>query len=73
MFRAGFGHDDVIDFVAGQDAIELHDGLFADANTALAAAAQTGSDVTITVDSANSIVLHNVALANLHVSDFHVM
>ena len=73
VFRAGFGHDDVIDFVAGQDAIELHDGLFADANTALAAAAQTGSDVTITVDSANSIVLHNVALANLHVSDFHVM
>jgi len=62
-----------MDFVAGQDAIELHDGLFADANAALAAAAQTGSDVTVTVDSANSIVLHNVALANLHASDFHVM
>jgi Ca2+-binding RTX toxin-like protein len=73
VFRAGFGHDDVTDFVAGHDAIELHDGLFANANAALAAAAQTGSDVTITVDAATSIVLHNVALANLHASDFHIV
>ncbi|MFL6838360.1 MAG: beta strand repeat-containing protein [Bradyrhizobium sp.] len=72
-FRAGFGHDTVMDFAVGQDVIELHDGLFADANAALAAAAQTGTDVTITVDALTSIVLHNVALANLHTSDFHVV
>jgi hypothetical protein len=47
--------------------------LFADANAALAAAAQTGLDVTITIDAADSIVLHNVTLANLHASDFHVV
>jgi len=73
VFRAGFGHDNITDFVTGQDVIELHDGLFADANAALAAAVQNGSDVMITVDAANSIVLHNVVLSNLHASDFHVM
>jgi Ca2+-binding RTX toxin-like protein len=73
VFRAGFGNDHITDFVAGQDAIELHDGLFANADAALAAATQTGLDVTITIDAADSIVLHNVTLANLHASDFHVV
>jgi Ca2+-binding RTX toxin-like protein len=73
LFGAGFGHDTLMDFTVGQDGNELHDGLFADANAALAAAAQTGTDVTITVDASRSIVLHNVALANLHASDFHVV
>jgi serralysin len=48
VFRVGFGRDTITDFAAGQDAIELHDGLFASADAAFAAARQTGADVTIT-------------------------
>jgi hypothetical protein len=47
--------------------------LFASADAAFAAARQTGADVTITIDAANSILLHDVTLANLHASDFHVV
>jgi Ca2+-binding RTX toxin-like protein len=76
VFRSGFGqanHDTITDFAPGQDVIELHDGMFANAAAALAAATQTGADVTITVDATDSLVLHNVALANLHATDFHVV
>jgi Ca2+-binding RTX toxin-like protein len=75
VFRSGFGHDTITDFTAGQDAIELHDGLFANSNAALAAATQSesGIDVVITVDAADIIVLHNVQLADLRASDFHVV
>jgi len=51
----------------------MHDGLFASATAALAAAAQSGNDVLITVDSSTSILLQNVTLANLHVTDFHLV
>ena len=73
VFRSGFGHDIITDFTVGQDAIELHDGLFASSNAALAAATQSGSDVVVTIDAADSIVLHNVHLADLRASDFHVV
>jgi hypothetical protein len=35
-----------------------------------AASQQVGSDVQITVDASNSILLKNVTLANLHQDDF---
>jgi serralysin len=70
VFSAGLGHDVVTDYTAGHDHIQIRDGLFANGNAALAAAKQTGSDVTITVDSSDSIVLQNFSLANLHASDF---
>jgi serralysin len=73
VFRAALGHDTINDFVSGQDVIELHDGLFANANAALAAAHQVGADVVITVDANDNITLHNFALANLHASDFHIV
>jgi Ca2+-binding RTX toxin-like protein len=73
VFRAKLGRDTVTDFTAGQDVIELHDGLFASATAALAAATQSGNDVIITVDASTSILLQNVALANLHAADFHVV
>ncbi|MEH2499378.1 Ca2+-binding RTX toxin-like protein [Bradyrhizobium sp. AZCC 1678] len=72
VFHAGFGQDTITDFTAGSDLIELHDGIFADANAALAAATQVGSDTLITVDASTTILLQNVALANLHASDFHI-
>ena len=76
IFHSGLGqanHDIVTDFAPGQDVMELHDGLFASATAALAAAAQSGNDVLITVDASTSILLQNVALANLHVTDFHLV
>jgi hypothetical protein len=51
----------------------MHDGLFADANAVLAAATQSGNDVLITLDAADSILLKDVALPNLHASDFHIV
>ena len=69
VFGAGFGNDQIIDFSSGHDKIHI-DGLFANANAALAAATQVNGDVLITVDASNSLWLKNFTLANLHASDF---
>jgi hypothetical protein len=37
----------------------------------LSHATAVGNDVVITYDSANALTLKNVALSNLHASDFH--
>jgi hypothetical protein len=47
--------------------------LFADADAARAAAKQTGIDVTIRIDDANSIVLRGFSLANLRATDFAIV
>jgi Ca2+-binding RTX toxin-like protein len=73
VFEAGFGQDTVTDFTSGVDVIEVRDGLFANANAALAAATQTGSDVTIALNASDRIILQNVALTNLSASDFAVV
>lgn len=73
VFQSGFGHDTITDFAAGAgvgDVIELHDDIFADFAAVQAASSQVGSDVLITVDASNSILLTNVTLANLHQNDF---
>jgi Ca2+-binding RTX toxin-like protein len=72
VFRSAFGRDTITDFTAGEDVLELH-GHFLNANAALAAATQTGTDVTITIDATTSIILQNIALSNLHASDFHIV
>jgi Ca2+-binding RTX toxin-like protein len=72
-FGSGFGEDVVIDFTAGassDDVIEFRDGLFSDYASVIAASQQIGSDVKITLDVSNSILLTNVAIANLHEDDF---
>jgi len=73
IFRANLGQDTITDFVAGQDVLEFGDGLFADAAAALAAATASGNNTIITIDTNNSVLLQNVALANLHVGDFHIV
>ncbi|MGR9503742.1 calcium-binding protein [Rhizobium leguminosarum] len=73
VFRGNFGHDTIVDFSAGAgsvDVIEVETDIFADFASVIAAAAQSGSDTLITHDGDNSIVLKNVALANLHQDDF---
>jgi Ca2+-binding RTX toxin-like protein len=73
VFRAGLGQNTVTDFAAGHDVLEFRDGIFADAMAALAAASASGSDTIITIDATTSVLLQNVALANLHAGDFHIV
>jgi hypothetical protein len=47
--------------------------VFADAAAALAAASTSGGDTIITIDATTSVLLQNVALANLHAGDFHIV
>jgi Ca2+-binding RTX toxin-like protein len=73
VFRANLGQDTVTDFTVGSDVLEFRDGIFADAAAVLAAATASGSDTLITIDAGNTILLKNVAVANLHVGDFHIV
>jgi Ca2+-binding RTX toxin-like protein len=73
VFRASLGQDTITDFTAGHDVLEFRDGIFANAAAALAAATVSGNDTLIAIDATNSVLLQNVALANLHASDFHVV
>ncbi|MEH2503382.1 Ca2+-binding RTX toxin-like protein [Bradyrhizobium sp. AZCC 1578] len=47
VFRANLGQDTVIDFMVGSDVLEFRDGVFADAAAVLAAAAASGSYMTL--------------------------
>lgn len=69
VFGAGFGHDLISDFGQG-DHIQFAEDVFQDFAAVLAASRQVGSDVVITLDAANAIVLENVALRSLDASDF---
>jgi Ca2+-binding RTX toxin-like protein len=73
VFRANLGQDTVTDFTVGSDVLEFRDGIFADAAAVLAAATASGSDTLITIDAGNTILLKNVAVANLHTGDFHIV
>ncbi|ULJ74488.1 calcium-binding protein [Rhizobium gallicum] len=73
VFRSNFDHDTLTDFVAGAgtaDVIDLSTDIFANYASVMAAATQVGADTLITHDPNNSILLKNVALANLHQDDF---
>ncbi|MBY3211812.1 calcium-binding protein [Rhizobium laguerreae] len=73
VFRPGFGHDTINDFVAGAQSIDVIDfstEIFADFASVLAAASQLGADTVITHDANTSITLKNVALTSLHQDDF---
>jgi Ca2+-binding RTX toxin-like protein len=73
VFNAGFGNDTINDFAAGAgagDVAAFDDSLFADVNAILAASTQVGSDVKITLDASNSVLLKNVTLAALNQDDF---
>ena len=74
MFAPNFGKDTITDLVAtgsSHDVIQLDHTIFADFATLLAHAAQVGSDVVITQDTADVITLKNVTKTSLTASDFH--
>ncbi|WP_291863195.1 calcium-binding protein [Bradyrhizobium sp.] len=72
-FRTNLGQDTITDFVAGQDVLRFEGGIFADAAASLAAATASGNHTIVTIDANNSVLLQNVALANLHVGDFQIV
>ena len=78
VFAEHMGNDTITDFLPGQDKIDLLTNLpFTPDNVASfhswlnsSAVAQAGADTLIQFDGNNSILLSNVAKANLHMSDF---
>ena len=71
VFKPAFGHDTIVDFHPG-DVIEINQNLFLNYDV-LASAAPSGADTVITDTAGDTITLQNVAPANLHLSDFHLV
>jgi hypothetical protein len=70
-FAAGFGRDAISDFGASDpDIISFESDLFADFDAVIAASAQLGGDVVITVDDQTSLTLRDVSLGSLGADDF---
>jgi serralysin len=72
VFTVGCGHDTITDFGAGpgsDDVISVK-GLFTSFSQVQAAAQQVGSDVVITFNANDSLVLANLNLASLAANDF---
>lgn len=70
IFNLGFGHDTIQDFTKGQDVIEFEYGLFANWQDLVAKTSQVGADTKISYDVENSILIQNVAWAQLGADDF---
>ena len=73
VFKPAFGHDTIVDFQPGQDVIDINHSLFLNLQDILASAAPSGADTVITDIAGDTITLQNVAPANLHISDFHLV
>ena len=73
VFPPNFGSTTVNGYKVGTDALEFSHSTIADAAAALNHALQVGSDVVIAIDPQDTVTLHNVLLANLHQSDFHII
>jgi Ca2+-binding RTX toxin-like protein len=74
VFNSGFGNDTIMDFHSGEDILQFDHTLFTDAATALANATDDGNGNTIiTVDANDTVTLHNVTTAMLHLDEFHIV
>jgi len=73
VFLPNFGANTVNNFTPLVDTLQFSQSVFADATTALGHAEQAGTDVVITQDAQDVVTLHNVQLANLHATDFHIV
>jgi VCBS repeat-containing protein len=75
VFAANSNHDTIMNFAPGQDHIDLSAAVTtSDASTWIsqhvAASPTNPADTLITIDAADTIVLHNVAVASLTAKDF---
>ena len=73
VFLQNFGANMVNNFTPLVDAFEFSHSIFADAAAVLGDAQQVGTDVVITKDAQDVVTLHDVQLANLHATDFHLV
>jgi hypothetical protein len=73
VFRPDFGANTVNNFTPGTDELQFDHSIFADANAARSVAQQVGSDVVIAHDELDVVTLHDVQLAALPASDFHIV
>ena len=73
VFKTDFGSNTVNNFTPGTDMLQFSQSMFASAAAVLSDAQQVGSDVVITHDALDVVTLHNMQLANLHASDFHIV
>jgi predicted metallo-beta-lactamase superfamily hydrolase len=73
VFLQNFGTNTVNNFTPLVDALEFRQSIFANAAAVLGVAQQVGTDVVITQDAQDVVTLHNVQLANLHATDFHLV
>jgi len=74
VFAPNFGKDTIVDFQntgGTQDVMQFSHTVFADFSAVQAHMAQVGSNVVITLDDHNSVVVQYMTIANLHSSDFH--
>ena len=71
VFSAGFGKDVISDFAPGhEDVLEFSSALFADFDSAMAHAAQLGSDVVFTIDADTTLTLADMQISQLRADDF---
>ena len=73
VFPPDFGLNTINGFAAGTDVIQFDHTIFADVADVQSHMQQIGSDVVIAYDPQNVVTLHDVLLANLHVSDFLIV
>lgn len=73
VFRTDFGSNTVNNFTPEADMLQFSQSTFASAAAVLSDAQQVGSDVVITHDALDVVTLHNMQLANLHASNFHIV
>jgi hypothetical protein len=72
VFRPGFGSNTINGFAVGTDTIQFDHTIFTDLADLQSHMQQIGS-VVIAHDPQNVVTLHDVLLANLHLSDFHIV
>ncbi len=73
VFNSGFGANTINGFKAGSDVIEFDHSVFADANDVMSHLYQIGTNALIVVDDHNIVTLHDMQVASLHASDFHIV
>jgi Ca2+-binding RTX toxin-like protein len=74
VFHTGFGLETVAGFTASghqHDALQFDSRLFSDWAHLLGATKQQGSDLLITYDANDKVLLKNVSLASFTISDAH--
>jgi Ca2+-binding RTX toxin-like protein len=73
VFRPNFGLNTINGFAAGTDVIQFDHTIFADVADVQSHMQQIGSDVVIAYRPQNVVTLHDVLLADLHMSDFLIV